>query len=75
MTYTATITDALETRTIDVQTFKSLKKAKEFVRTRVDSDHSAIIGDDEFKTRYIKARWYFGKFDWTGNAPENWFKS
>lgn len=84
MSYTAAIHDALGTVTLDRQTFGSIKKAKAFVRAELynlgpsapaDSGKAAVIVDDEYQTRHIKAWVRFGKIAWSGDCPERWFRA
>ena len=80
MTYTATIHDDLGTKTLAEQTFASIKAAKGFVRDELGANHpvaadsskAAVIADNEFPTRHLRAWVRFGKICWGGDCPKSW---
>ena len=81
MTYTATIQNGIGSAVISTQTFASIKKAKAFVRSELntdglllpaDSDRQAVISDDEMPSRHLRAWVRFGKINWGGDHPRSW---
>ena len=74
MIYTATIRNGLGTEILAQQTFASIKAAKGFVRAEFtpSSIKAAVIADNEFPTRHLRAWARHGKIFWGGDCPESW---